>query len=252
MKMNKAITILTYSICMIALSSCKSTEEIQRQEMFNQMAIQLEANNRLTAELVSRVSDIETQVNTITGKVEESQYKNEQLVKENVNKISENMSAISEKLKLNDAELSKAKSKLNQQNKYIKKINSTISSAAGSNASLYDQAMSNYKRGRYSTAQKQLATVINDKKIKGNKKARALHNLGIIHFMKKRYDNSLSYLSRIITEHGKSAYVKNALLHIGKSFRGQGKTNEANAAFKRILSKYPKSKQAKEAKKLIK
>ena len=252
-KLHKILVLISLNLIFL-FTSCKSTEEIQRQEMFNQMAIQLEANNKLTAELVTRVSDLETQVNQITGKVEESQYKNEQLVKENINKITENISTISEKLKNNDKELIQAKQRLKQQNKYIKNINSAISGAATSSkkTSLYDQAMSNYKRGRYKTALKQLATVLKENKVKGNQKARVLHNMGIIHFMNKKYDNSLTYLSRVLTEHGKTGYVKNALFYIGKSFSAQGKTKEANAAFNRVIKKYPSSSQAKQAKKLLK
>ena len=101
-------------------------------------------------------------------------------------------------------------------------------------------------------AQKKLATLLEKKMVKGNQKARVLHNLGMVHFMKRRHEKALVYLSRVLTEHGKSPYVKNALFHIGKSLWTMNKPKEANAAFNRLIKKYPKSSQAKKAKKLIK
>jgi len=94
--------------------------------------------------------------------------------------------------------------------------------------------------------------LLDKKKIKSNRKARVLHNLGMSSFLLKQNDQALIYFSKLITDYPKSHYNKNGLLFLGKSFKKLNQKEQAKQTFSELVSRFPKSKQTKEAKKILK
>ena len=78
--------------------------------------------------------------------------------------------------------------------------------------------------------------------IDSKKKARVIHNLGIINYVKKDYKNAQIYFSKLFTEHSKNGLNSSGLYHLGDSFRLQKNTSAAKDTWELLIKTYPKSK----------
>jgi len=111
--------------------------------------------------------------------------------------------------------------------------------------------MGDYKRGRYKSAKSKLADLYNNKLVSGSRKARVIHNLGMIAYMEKDNGAALTYFSTLFTEMPKSGYNKNGLLFLGKTFKRLGQTEEMKQTLNELITRWPKARQVSEAKKLL-
>lgn len=233
------------------LGGCKSAEEIQRSQMIDQMSIQLLDNQKLVADLTQRISQIEERLGIITGQVEETAHLSKQVVNENLTTIKEQVTQLKNDLDSKEKVIAQQDQQLKQQGKFIKNLTKTISTAK-KNQDPYNNAMYLYGKGKYSQAKPILLDLSEDKSVKGKRKARVYHNIGMIEWMNANYQNAAIYFSKIYAEYPSSAYNKRGLLFLGKSFQKLGKNDEAKGAWEELIKKFPKSKQAREAKKLLK
>ena len=74
----------------------------------------------------------------------------------------------------------------------------------------------------------------------------------MIAFMDKQDEKALVYFSKLFTQYPKSPYIRNGLLFLGKTFKRSGQVEEAKETFNQLVSQFPKTRQAKEASKLLK
>ena len=56
--------------------------------------------------------------------------------------------------------------------------------------------MYDYKKGRYSAAKGKLESLLSGKKVSGTKRARTIHNLGMIAYIQKDNNAALTYFSK--------------------------------------------------------
>lgn len=258
--MSRFVTIILFILTTL-LMGCKTQEQIAKDQMFDNIAIQLVENQKITADSVVRLNQLEEHFGKITGQVEESGHNNRVHTERVMLSIASRISIIEERQKSLESSAADNKLQLIKQSKFISEVLSTLKKMQKSarrpkkvnkkKRSAYDQAMINYRSKKYTTAKKQLLSLLSNKKVKGNKKARVLHNLGMISYIKKNDKDALIYFSKLITKYGKAPFTKNGMLYLAKSFARLKQKSEAKNTLNELISRYPKSKQSVDAKKML-
>ncbi|MCO4793267.1 MAG: tetratricopeptide repeat protein [Bacteriovoracaceae bacterium] len=246
-------------ILLIVFSSCKTQEEIQREQLVDNMSLQMIQGQKGQAEMTVKFQSMEEQITLLRGELEQKGYNQEQKrqnefkgIEDRVLLLEESQKDVTEKMTAVQKQLEENKSFLEKVLKALKGKSSRPKTKKVKYQSPYWAAMESYKAGKYKVAKNQLLGLLNKKKVKGNKKARVLHNLGMIEYMNKKNDDALVYFSKLFTEFSKSGYNKNGLLHMGKTFKRLGRKDDAKQTLEELLKRFPKAKQSKEAKKLLK
>lgn len=240
---------------LILLFSCKTQEEIQRDKVVDQLAVQIVENQKISTDSTTKIQELEQQISFMRGKLEEAghelemnQSEKNQQWEERIKVLEEGQEEIKNSVKQLAQDIVKNKEFIQEVLKNLKKMSAPApKTKSKSNASPFDSAMANYKKGRYKTARGQLEELLESNKYKGKRKARIIHNLGMVAYMQKRYDDSLVYFSRLYTEFPKVGYVKNGLLFLGRSFVKKGQKEQAKQTFNELISKFPKSSSANHA-----
>ena len=250
-------------LILLVLVSCKTREDIAREQLVDNIATQMQDSQTVTADISSRIQAMEERLATVTGEVEEGDYKTKQTFSVKILQLEERLSVVEEGQKTTNETIETLKIQLAQQDKYLKEVLGTLKKLSGGSKSsrkakpakklsAYDKAMLDYRKGRYKSAYPQLVTLLGSKKLSGSRKARILHNLGMIQFMAKKNDEAMVYFSRLFTEYPKAGYNKNGLLYLAKTFKRLKKNDEAKQVLTELVTKWPKAKQVKEAQKLLK
>ncbi len=238
-------------------NSCKTQEQILREAKVDTIETQLTDSQKLTADTTSRIQVLEERLALIDGKVEESDHKINLELNQRLKAMEEQLTVYENNLKGQEEMIMGLKSEINKQGEYIQTVLQTLKGLSKKtvqkkkSSSPYQEAMANYKKRKYKTAKKQLLNLLANKKLKGNQLARAYHNLGMIEYMDNKNEDALAYFSKLYANFPKSGYNKNGLLVLGKTFARLKQTAEAQQTFQELITRYPKSKQAKEAQALI-
>ena len=259
--MRKSFSIILF-VAIVTVFGCKTQEQIDRDVMVDKMNVQMVDAQRLNADTTLKLQQLEDRMSQITGQVEETGHSNRQDFSTQTKTLNQKVIALEESNKNLDTRVAQLQTKVEEQNTYLQQVlksHNTISKSSAKKkkrkkkkkSSAYDTAMANYKRGKYKRAKPQLQTLLNSKKIKGRRKARVLHNLGMIEYMAKRNSEATIFFSRLLTEYPKSTYSKNGLLYLAKTFKRMKKIDEAKATLGQLISRYPKTKQGRDAKKLL-
>ncbi|TNF03107.1 MAG: tetratricopeptide repeat protein [Deltaproteobacteria bacterium] len=249
-------SLLLISSLFFILGACKTQEEIQREQMVDNMSLQMIEGQKGQAEMTVKYQALEEQVAMLRGELEQKGYNQEQKrqselkgLEDRVNLIEESQKDVSEKMAAVQKQLEENKEFLN---KVLKALGSkSAPKAAAKPKSPYWEAMDSYQAGKYKEAKDQLLALLNGNKVNGTQKARVLHNLGMIEYMDKKNDDALIYFSKLFTEFSSSGYNKNGLLFLGKTFNRMGRKEEAKQTLEELVKRFPKSKQVDEAKKLL-
>lgn len=242
----------------LIFSSCKTQEQIQREQMVDNLSIQMKDSASTRASLTMRVQELEQRLSQVTGQVEESGQQQSSLTETRINDLENKLKLIEEQNQELYKKLESQTAEIKQQKEYLEKVLSTLGNITGKKSSKakslspYEEAMGNYKKGRYKTAKKQLLGLMDSKRLKANQKARIFHNLGMISFMNKDNDKALVYFSKLYTTYPKSKYNANALLFMAKTFQRTKQVDQAKQTLDELINKFPKSKKVAEAKKLLK
>lgn len=246
---------------LLLFSGCKTQEQIAQGQMVENLNLQVVESQKLNAEATVRMQQLEERMSSINGQVEESGHKRKELTQTKMKEINDKLLVLEENNRSLNTEIASIKLSLKEQKVYLEKVlkslskiskSKTKSKAVKKKQSPYDTAMAAYKRGKYKNAKSMLQELLNKKRVKGSKRARVLHNLGMSSFILKEDDQALIYFSKLFTDYSKSNYNKNGLLFLSKSFIRMKKNNEAKDTLKELITRFPKSKQTSEAKKLLK
>lgn len=245
-------------LVLVLLVSCKTQEDIDREQMVDGLSVQMVENQKLSADATARLQGLEERISGLNGQIEETDHNNKTTFSERFKNLEERLLLMEESSKLQSSQLQTVTQKLEAQSKYIKDVIGGLKSLTNNKkskkrrkSSLYNEAMENYKRARYKKAKKQFRQLLASKKLKYKQKTRTIHNLAMILYMNKKYSEAASLFSRLFTEHNKSSYNKNGLLYLAKSFKGLKKNEEAKQTLHELVSRFPKAKQVKEAKKML-
>jgi len=254
-------------LMLLLLAGCKTAEQIKREKMVTNLSMQMVEGQKINANSSARLINLEEKISELKGEVEENSHLTQEKFKTSFKKMTEEIRTLQENQRvLNEFMQKQEKSGLALQaqlkkNKiYLDKLLTSLAKVTAPKKTKakkrkkrtpYNEAMWNYRHRRYTKAKKQLQNLLASKRIKGNSRARVLHNLGMIQYMAKKYDESKVYFSRLYTEHPKAPYNPNGLLFLGKIFQNTKETEQAKQTFSVLIKSYPKAKQSKEAKKIL-
>jgi len=249
-------------ITLLTLGACKTQEEIQREQIVDNLSIQMVENQKLTADSKVRLQGIEESLGMLTGQFEDTSHDTKQLLLKQIYSLTEKVTLLEEReknsqntLDVTQKRLTSIEDQLITQDKYLKKLLATLSGKVKKKSkkkmSKYDSAMFDYKKGRYKRAKSKLESLEGNKRIKGSKRARVLHNLGMISFIKKDDNSATAYFGKLFREFEKSNYNANGLLFLSKSLNRLGQKEQAKQTLQELIMRFPKSKKVKEAKKLL-
>jgi TolA-binding protein len=251
----KVTLLLTATILFFA--SCKTREDIVREKKVETMSTQMQDSQKLNADFTVRLQNLEERLSDVSGKVEEGQHETQQTVDSRIKTLEEKINLIEASQQTQTQTITDLTDKVASQEKYIGEVLGTLKSLSGKGKSrgkkrsAYEDAMYDYKKGRYKSAKTKLSALLSGKSLKSSQKARVIHNMGMISFMNKENDSALSYFSQLFTQYPKSGYNKNGLLFLAKTFKRVGKKEEAKQTLSELVKRWPKASQIKEAKKLL-
>jgi len=134
-------------------------------------------------------------------------------------------------------------SKKEEKKEKVTKVEKKLSSKE-----LYKQSVLNFTKRRLTKAKEGFKSLID----RGYKKASSNFYLGEIAYIRKQYKDAIRYYQKSATLNENATYMDKLLLHTAISLKKIGKTKQAYNFFDAIISSYPDSASAKEAKKFLK
>ena len=226
--------------------SCKTQEQIKREQLVNNLDSVVKGQSQVSAQTVSRLGALEESIAKIRGQIESQNYDTKNTFDQRTEELEQRIKIIEESQEL-------TLSRLKEQDRYLKELLSTLKgkSSKKKKPSTYQRAMINYKKKYYKSAKKHLLILFEDKSIKGDKKARVIHHLGMVEYHQKNNKKALFYFSKLYTLYPKSSYNKEGLLHLARVLQKMNKKIEARSTLKQLIQEFPKSKEAKTAKSLL-
>ncbi|MFK5938060.1 MAG: tetratricopeptide repeat protein [Sulfurimonas sp.] len=123
----------------------------------------------------------------------------------------------------------------------------TAKKSSNSSADLYDQAKKYYNKKYYTKAISNYEILIKRK----YKPAYAHYMIGEMNYKRKNYSNAITYFKKSSSLYAKASYMPNLMLHTAISMDQTGDKEHAQAFYNAVVSKYPGTKEAKEAKKYL-
>lgn len=134
--------------------------------------------------------------------------------------------------------------------KQLKKISVSSSNPLDnkSNAQVAKDAQSLFKKKKYADAIDHFEHLITKK----YKPARAHYYIGESYFQLNEYKNAISYFKESAKLYTKADYMPNLMLHTAVSLKKTNDLAGAEQFFQALVAKYPKSNEAKKAKKFLK
>lgn len=240
-------------------AGCKTREDIAREQMMDQMSMQMQDGQKLNADFSIRLQNLEERISGLSGSIEETQHSTQTTLNEKINTLEEKVKLIEQTQTKQNTDLDTIKEELASQKKYIQEVLGTLktisqkkSKPAAKKQTPYQRAMSLYGKGRYKSAKQELLPLLDSKKLGSSQNARVIHNLGMIAYMDNENEKALAYFSRLFTEYPKTGYNKNGLMFLAKTLKRMKKNEEAKQALGELISRFPKAKQVAEAKKMMK
>jgi TolA-binding protein len=250
------------------LVSCATQEEIDRRELLKKLSIEMQGQQKIVKGLLLATQRIERSLGTVSGKIEENEYQETISLEATVNEIKQQIAKIEEfqtlssgKITKNQEDLEKLAKLGNEQKRYISKvskelksINSEVDIEKASSAVTLANAIKLYQHKKYDIALEQFQEILRDPKrfsLKSTDTPRIYHNLGIIYFIRKDYQNSQVYLSKLFTEFPENGLNSSGLYHLGLSFKRLKNKEMMKQTLNLLTEKFPKSRYTKKAKKLL-
>ena len=255
--------VILLSISLITTSCFKTAEQIRRDKVVDNMEIQVKQSSGLVADLTMQVSDLQTRLASATGQLEEIDHKSTTRTQETTQTFTQTMAQLSEQVSilskenvLTNQKIAALSKELESQKKFITRVTGTLTKmtapSKSSSGSKLKTAHKAFEKNHQKKALKLYLAILDENKINARQKNHVSYNIALLYSWKKKYNESLGYFSPIYTNWPKSSWAPRALLQIARIFKKQGKTEEANATYEEIISKYKKTSQAKTAKKELK
>jgi TolA-binding protein len=258
--------LLAVSFLALGLTGCKTQEQVRREQMIDSMAHQVGQGQRTNAELNMRMQDIEKRLSGINGEIEEVRHESGSVVKEELGKLRADLAAMDQADKARDKEMEELRATVKEQRQFLDQVVASLAqissgkkpkqdskdAPADKKLGAFDQAQKDFADNNFAEARSGMLKLLENKKLKGNERAKLLHNLGMIEYLEKNYDSALVYFSRLFTEHPGSSLNSSGLLHLGLAFKNLKKNEEAKQTLGELIGRYPKSKHASTAKGVLK
>lgn len=250
--MNKYPNIIFIVVIFLLINGCATKEEIKRRELLKKLAIEMQSGQTNNSNTFVKIQTLEERINLLNGDIEELKHSSGQSLIKSSNTLEQRINLLTTDVEEIKKNMELQKTEVMNQQKYLKKILASLKKISTPPIAPYDLAMKNYKAGKYSKAKQGMLELLNDKQFKGKKRARIIHNLGMISFIKKKYPDALTYFSNLYTKYPKVSYNANGLLYLSKTFKKLKKSVEEEHTLNELISKFPKTNSAKKAKQILK
>ena len=116
-----------------------------------------------------------------------------------------------------------------------------------SNAQVAKEAYAYYKKKYYTKAIENYTYLID----KNYKPAHAHYMIGEMKYRRKNYADAIAYFKKSASLYSKASYMPDLMLHTARSMQLTGDKKNAKSFYRAVVAKYPKSAQAKSAKKYL-
>jgi TolA-binding protein len=245
------------SLIVLSAACIKTADQVNREKRFDSMTDQLKDSQGLVSNLLAQMKDMQSQLNSMNGKIEELEHSQKQVDPQKLSKMSETMNLIKTQQETESGQLEQIQNELKEQRGFMEKVTATLSSMkAAPKASKKKNAKADLnsgldliKKDKYAEAKKQLEGLIDHEDLTPGDHNKVLHGLGKVEYYTGNTDKGLVYFSKIYTKYPRSSLAPSSLWFIGRSLKKLGKTDEAKQAFAKVVEDYPSSKEANEAKK---
>jgi tol-pal system protein YbgF len=194
------------------------------------------------ADLSNRIDELQAELLRLNGLIDQIDHRSDQEAKETLS-FREDIKGQIEKLK-GDIKLLQASVEV------TKKVEKAREMAAKGEVDLYQQALDLIQRKKFRDAEKTLKTYI-DRHPHGKRIANAYFWIGECEYNIKHYEEAILGYQKVISSYPKSNKVAAALLKQGLAFVRLGDRESAKIVLRNLIKKYPKSPQAKVARKQL-
>lgn len=269
----KRSQIIICSLILILAASCKTQEDIRREQTVQSLNEEVQQSKKTAASGNSRFNAIEEQLSRLNGQLEESNHSNSKLAADN-KQLQERILSIEEANKKQVEYLKALTEKVNNQSGYIEEVIASLAKLSEKPAAkkkavkdedvvvavsdteevmpTFDNGLKKYKEKDYSAAKDIFQQVADNKKASKKNREGATHYLGMLELKNKKYESAKVYFSKVFSENPSSPFAPASLLNLGKTFAQLNSKEEANMTYDELISRFPKSKEAQEAAKLKK
>ena len=255
----KTFIALTF-ISFLVTGCFKSAEEIRREKMVDKMSEQLEQSSRLVATLTQQVTDLQSRLDSTSGQLEEigyktstSQQETQETFSQTTAQLAEQVNALKMDVQKNKMSMLSINESLSAQKKYLDKINKTLASLGGmggvssdsstkSSLSTIETAHKAFEKNQQTKAKDLYLKALSEDKVSASQKNHIWHNLGLLDYWNKRYDDAAVWFSKVYTKYPKSSWAPRSLLYIARCFKKNKKMDEAKATYAQLIKEYPSSK----------
>ena len=132
--------------------------------------------------------------------------------------------------------------------KELKSSGSTqVKQNSDASADLYNQAKDDYDQKFYTKSIENYEILIK----RNYKPAYAHYMIGEMNFKRKNYAEAITYFKKSASLYDKGSYMPTLMLHTATSMENTGDAAHAKAFYQAVVSKYPTSDEAKEAKRYL-
>lgn len=247
-------------VILLTLSSCiKTAEQVNRERQFSNMSSQLTDSQALVGKIMSQLNDMQSQIETVTGRIEEIEHKQSLVNPAKFKENSEDVIMLKTKAEALQNQIESLQQELKVQKEYIEKVTDGLKSLKQAKAApapapmnskqKMEDALEMVSKNKYVEAKRVLETLIDHKDLSPADHNKVYHGLGRAELYTNNADKALVYLSKIVMNYPKSSLAPNSLYLIGKAFQKQNKKEEARQAFSKVVADYPTSRDAERAKK---
>lgn len=245
----------------VAVSGCASVEPdqfaaVQSQVYHNRQRLdrlekQQETSRKPQAELQAEIMTLRQEVAALRGQVEENAHRLGQAPqasmaqKAEADELAKRLDRLERHLDLKPGDPARPAAKP------APKATAKPAPKAQSAQDLYALGHKLRKKGSLDAARKKFDEV-RDKYPKSSLAANSQYWIGDILYSQKRYEESILAFNQVVKHYRKSGKVPAALLKQGLAFRALGDKRTAKIVLNRLIKSYPKSSQAKSARKYLK
>jgi tol-pal system protein YbgF len=187
------------------------------------------------------IDEIKTEITQLTGRVEDLERSQKEMSSKSNAGNSEELKKLEERV----AQLEQMLAKLQES---IGKVQE--SAALKDPNEVFNQAKAQYDKGEFEAAADGFGTYLKIPKVKRAEEATFLR--GESYFKIKQYKKAIVEYSKISEKYTRSTRVPEALYKIGMSFEALGMSEDAKGFYQELVEKYPKSPEAKKARKKVK
>ena len=228
-------------IPLLFLISCKTQEDIQRDETVDSMAAQMSQNQKLSAQYLSRANEMEEKFSKMIGAIDEREYQNFQTTTRELSITKKSLEDLKKDLDLIKLQILQQKEYLEKVLESLSKMGEVPSSKKKSQKNTYEEAIGLYNKGNLKDSKPLLLNLVNEKKLDKTQKAKISYYLGMIAYKEKKYTDAVTLFSRLYTQYPDSSHNPSALLYLGRSFLKLKKEEEAKQVLQELVDKYPNS-----------